>query len=543
MKAMVPRSREENMNRLCAALLMVVLAGFGLVSNNQTSNKTSNNQTTNKQTTNDVKIRQRMSMGSGGSGAASGSGTAGGGSASGAGSNSVAGGASSESLLYIKGQRMRSEMPGNIGFTTIVQCDLKRTVTINEKTKTYLIASTDGSGAPGSVSTGEGDGGGATSRPGGAKSAPTEAQTPTRGGLVNITNTITDTGERKEMFGFTARRIKTSLVKTASPEACDKDQKVETDGWYIDFQYAFECPSQTQKHQTYVRPQQPGCKDEIRSKTIGSAKLGFPLLVTTTIYQPDGRTSTMTQEVLELSREPLAASLFEIPDGYTLAKDTNELYGISTAATASAAYNPQPGSGSASTTSTTSSVTNSSTPKKPGVLRIGIMLPRVQLTSGNSAQAAETLRKSFAGYLNGPTIEVVSLSARLPAQALDEARQSQCDYILSASMNVKKGGGSMFGRAMGNIAGSAAGHIPGGGSATTGAARSAAITGVYTTAAIASSIKAKDEVSLEYKLDSVETSKTVLSNTAKAKAKSDGEDILTPSVETAARTIVSTVKK
>jgi len=485
------------MTRVLAALILMVCAGVGLVTNSQT---------TSKPTTNDVKIRQRMSMG---------------------GANGL------ESLLYIKGQRMRSEMPGSMGFTTIMQCDLKRNVTINEKTKTYMIASTDGTGA---ISTGEGDGGGAPITPG-AQQPPAQP----RGGLVNITNTVTDTGERKEMFGFTARRIKTSLVKTASPEACDKDQKVETDGWYIDFQYAFECPSQTQKHQTYVRPQQPGCKDDIRSKTIGSAKLGFPLLVTTTIYQPDGRTSTMTQEVLELSREPLAASLFEIPDGYTLAKDTNELYGISTAATASAAYNPQPGSGSASTTS---SVTNSSTPKKPGVLRIGIMLPRVQLTSGDSAQAAETLRKSFAGYLNGPTIEVVTLSARLPAQALDEARQSQCDYILSASMNVKKGGGgSMFGRAVGNIAGSAAGHIPGGGSATTGAARSAAITGVYTTAAIASSIKAKDELSLEYKLDSVETSKTVLSNTAKAKAKSDGEDILTPSVETAARTIVSTVKK
>jgi len=179
------------------------------------------------------------------------------------------------------------------------------------------------------------------------------------------------------------------------------------------------------------------------------------------------------------------------------------------------------------------------------VIRIGIMLPKVQLTSGDSAQAAETLRKTFAGYLTGPAIEVVTLSARLPAQALEEARQSQCDYILSASMNVKKGGGggSMFGRAIGNVAGAAAGHIPGGGSATTGAARSAAITGVYTTAVIASSIKAKDELSLEYKLDSVETAKTVISNTAKAKAKSDGEDILTPIVESSTQAIVATVAK
>jgi hypothetical protein len=455
---------------------------------------------------------------------------------------SMAGAGGTESLLYIKGQRMRSEMPGNMGFTSIMQCDLKRTVTINEKTKTYMITPTDGSAASGSVSTGEGDGGRGLSVTPAAQ--PTPAQP--RGGVVNITNTITDTGERKEMFGFTARHIKTSMVKTASPEACDKDQKIETDGWYIDFQYAFECQTETQKYQAPARPQQPGCKDEIRTKTIGSAKLGFPLLVTTTIYLPDGRTTAMTQEVLELSREPLAASLFDIPAGYTLAKDTNELYGISAAGMASAYVNPQPNT-STTTSNTASNTTNiaaSSTTKKPGVIRIGLLLPKVQLTSGDAAQAAEALRKSFAGYLNGPTIEVVALSARLPAQALDEARQSQCDYILSASMNVKKGGGgSMFGRAVGNIAGSAAGHIPGGGSASTGAARSAAITGVYTTAAIASSIKAKDELSLEYKLDSVETSKTVLSNTAKAKAKSDGEDILTPVVETSSQTIVATVTK
>lgn len=481
-----------------AALLIALYAGAGVP---QTS----------KPTTNDVKIRQRMSTSAGAGGV--------------------------ESLMYIKGQRMRSEMPGSIGFTTIVQCDLKRTITINEKTKTYLITP---DGSPGSMPSSEGDGG---SR--GLAVPNAQPQTQPRGGLVNITNTVTDTGERKEMFGFTARRIKTSMVKTASPEACDKDLKIETDGWYIDFQYAFSCPGQTQPQSVPVRPQQPGCKDEIRTKTIGTAKLGFPLLVTTTIYQPDGRTSTMTQEVLELSRETLSAELFDVPQGYALAKDTNELYGIS----AAAAYNPQPTNNAAASASntantTSASVTSSSTPKQPGVIRIGLLTPKVQLTSGDVAHARESLRNTFANYIKGPTIEVVTLSAQLPSQAMEEARQSQCDYILSVSMNVKKGGGgSMFGRAIGNIAGSAAGHIPGGGSATTGAARSAAITGVYTTAAIATTIKAKDELALEYKLDSVETTKTVVSNTAKAKAKSDGDDIITPAVETAAQTIVSTVTK
>ena len=98
----------------------------------------------------------------------------------------------------------------------------------------------------------------------------------------------------------------------------------------------------------------------------------------------------------------------------------------------------------------------------------------------------------------------------------------------------------MFGRAIGNIAGATAGHIPGGGSAATGAARSAAITGVYTTAAIANSIKARDEVTLEYRLDQVEPAKTTLASKNKAKASTDGEDVIAPLVQKAAGDVIAT---
>ena len=113
--------------------------------------------------TNDVKIRQRMGPPGGGA----------------------------ETVLYLKGSRMRSEMAGsNFAMTNILQCDLKRTLTINEKTKSYLLTATNGTN-PG-VATGEGDGGGAVvSEP----AAPATA--PRRDGVVNVTHTITDTGERK----------------------------------------------------------------------------------------------------------------------------------------------------------------------------------------------------------------------------------------------------------------------------------------------------------------------------------------------------------
>ncbi|HEX6650426.1 MAG TPA: hypothetical protein VF075_12835 [Pyrinomonadaceae bacterium] len=472
------------------ALFLVVYGSAELVSNSQTSNKPG---------TSDVKIRQRMSMGTG-------SGT--------------------ETVLYIKGPRMRSEMVGSLGFTSILQCDLKRTLTINEKTKTYMVSSADRSNAEMA-----GDG-----APSGTVPVPNQPAQP-RGGVVNISNTITDTGERKEMFGFTARHIKTSIVKKASAEACDKDQKVETDGWYIDFQYAFECPGQTQRVPTPPVHSQPGCKDEIHTRTIGTAKLGYPVLVTTTMYQPDGRTSTMTQEVLELSREPLSASLFDVPQGYTLAKDMQELYGMGMAAS-SASNQPPAGSNPENSSKPANNITSNTSEKKPGVIRVGLVMPQVQVNAGDPTQTAEAVRNSFAQYLKGSNVEVMSLAARVPSAATEEARRSQCDYVLYVSMTVKKGGGGgMFSRAIGNIAGAAAGNI------NNGAGRAAAVTGVYTTAAIASNIKAKDEVSLEYRLEKTETAATLLTNSAKAKAKSDGEDVLTPLIEAAAQSIMSTIRR
>ena len=474
-----------------ALILLAVCATSVPVANAQTSPNEA-------QTTTDVKIRQRMGPGM-------------------------------ETVLYIKGQRMRSEMAGDFGVTTILQCDLKRTLTINEKTKTYMITPTDGSNTSG---IGSADGGGVN--------PPVAASTPQRGGVVNITQTLTDTGERREMFGFMARRIKTSLVKTVSPDACDKEQKIETDGWYIDFQYRFECPDQEKKHQPIpVRPQPPGCRDEVRFKTIGTAKLGFPVLVTTTIYESDGRTSTTTQEVLELSRGPLSAPLFEVPEGYRLVKDAQELYNISAAPAGdpSAPSISPSGKPAAGGSSSASVWATKDSPKQAGVIRIGLIMPKVQMSSGDAAQAAEALRGNFASYLRGPGIEVIPLAARLPSLASQEALQNQCDYVLSLSMSIKKGGGSIFGRAVGNIVGSAAGNIPVGGSATT----AAAIGGVYTTSAIVSSIKAKDNVTLEYKLEPLDRGRKGLENTAKAKANSDNEDVVTGLIEKAASDVVTTV--
>jgi hypothetical protein len=189
-------------------------------------------------------------------------------------------------------------------------------------------------------------------------------------------------------------------------------------------------------------------------------------------------------------------------------------------------------------------LTAASAPKKAGAIRIGVMLPKTQTTERlPGEQAAEAVRNTFVSFINGPTIEVVSLNANLLEQAIEEAQQSQCDYVLISSFSQKKGGGGMFGKALGSVAGSAAGHIPYGGSAGGAAARAAARTAIYTTAELSGAIKSKDEVGLDYTLQSAADARILLANSDKAKAKRDGEDIITPMIEKAARAIIGATKK
>jgi hypothetical protein len=446
----------------------------------------------------------------------------------------TSGGSSTETAMFVKGPRMRNEMNSvATSMITIRQCDLKRTLMINDKTKTYMI-----------IAEGNSDG---------AAQVPTSAGEPARptrrGGVVNLTSTLNDTGERKQMFGFTARHIKSSTVKEASADACSPgNSKIETDGWYIDFQFDFDCPGQAKKVTPGV-PSRPDCEDEVRTRSIGSAKLGFPVWSTTTIYGPDGTAeSTMTNEVLELSREPLDPALFDVPQGYRLVTSYQELYGMASEPTRPTVDNRDekaPGGGNpvmAAAANAPAGFVAANSPKKPGVIRIGIMPPKAQMTGDNGSQAAEALRNTFASFLNGPSVELVALSSRLGAQAIEEAKQAQCDFVLSSSLTQKKGGGGMFGKALGNIATSAVGHVPGASTAGGAAARSVAISGVYTAADVSRSVKSKDELSLEYRLDSIDGTKPGFSKVEKAKAKSDGEDIFTPLVEKAAEAVFSAIK-
>ena len=133
----------------------------------------------------------------------------------------TASGQSSEYTTFIKGKRQRTEREMDAGqMINITQCDLRRGVQLNSQTKTYFVSSF----AEPTKSTQT------TASAGKAKPITCARRR-------NVTSTITvkDTGERKQMFGFTARHLIITMQTVSSPDACNKnDSKMEMDGWYID---------------------------------------------------------------------------------------------------------------------------------------------------------------------------------------------------------------------------------------------------------------------------------------------------------------------
>jgi len=145
-------------------------------------------------------------------------------------SKSVSGGHTSEQTTYIKGKRQRSEH--NPQMVTITQCDLRRSIELGPLTKTYVVTPFDQNNQT------------PTAPPAKTNQSTTSANV-RRGGVITTTISSTDTGERKQIFGYTARRIKTAMVTESSPEACNQNKsRMETDGWYIDLAFDFNCGGQ-----------------------------------------------------------------------------------------------------------------------------------------------------------------------------------------------------------------------------------------------------------------------------------------------------------
>lgn len=176
-------------------------------------------------------------------------------------------------------------------------------------------------------------------------------------------------------------------------------------------------------------------------------------------------------------------------------------------------------------------------PKQVGC--IAILAPTVEGVPGNASDAANGVRDLIASYLQGPTIKAVALEAKLPSLAGQEAKQKGCESLLITSVRRKSSNHGLL-RAFGQAAGSSSYSLPyGGGSVGSAIARAGTSAGLQAASSLAQSTKAKDELSLEYRLESADGKVQFGPRTEKRTAKTDGEDLLTPAVTRAAEAIVT----
>jgi hypothetical protein len=192
-------------------------------------------------------------------------------------------------------------------------------------------------------------------------------------------------------------------------------------------------------------------------------------------------------------------------------------------------------------------------------VRIGVTPSDAQLGQGNNAQGdyGTSIRNSIVALMNGPAVEIVPLDSRLSMQVQAEAQQKKCDFVLFSSVTVKRNEGGGFGKFMkkaapvasmlpmagmaGGMGGAMAGQAAG--AAAMVAAQTAQEQAMNQLAGFNKQIKSKDDVTVGYQLVPTGQDQVRLKNELNGKAKSDGEDVLTPLILKAADTILTEVTK
>lgn len=212
---------------------------------------------------------------------------------------------------YFRGARQRTEhmpvgMPSGVPFSaTIMQCDQRTLIRLNLRQKTYSTS---------------------LSHIHEFSEGQTEAQHPTRrpqstGPEVLITINSVDTGERRNVGGYEARHIKTTVTVEPSAGAATKPGRGEADSWYLDLPGMGCRPEGLPMLAPHfmgggVMAPTFGHHDRIIFKRVGVELHGLVIEETST-QRSAGNVIVSKTKLLKSSEEPLDESLFEIPGDFT----------------------------------------------------------------------------------------------------------------------------------------------------------------------------------------------------------------------------------
>jgi hypothetical protein len=213
---------------------------------------------------------------------------------------------------YFKGARERVER-GVEGsalqvapfVATITQCDERRIIHLNVHQKTYHSSNLPFPRA-------------ASSRGQPQNLTPQATTVP----AVIVTVKSVDTGDRRQVGGYEAHRIKTTIKIKPGNGAATKKGKVKADSWYLDLP-DMNCrennPPLTQSLLVQMLARSPGHHDRVVYKYSGIEPSGL-LIEEVSTQKSAGNVIKNKTEILEVSDKPLDESLFDVPAGFTQAE-------------------------------------------------------------------------------------------------------------------------------------------------------------------------------------------------------------------------------
>jgi len=231
-----------------------------------------------------------------------------------------------ERTTYIQADRERMEYRNAIGgrlgaelkygprLARIVRCDLGQSFELNLDTAEYTSAPYPPKAlTPEEIK---------------ARGLDTPLTSRSASATIRVEIKTTDTGERKEIFGRTARHVITTTTQTPLPGSHSEPQESVDDGWYIDFEQRLSCDPKPSagSHGYLVGYVSAGNGRQPMEKTefvrIGEPETGFPLDLTLTSKSPsnlpDRTISNFETRVTQFEDGPLDPALFEIPPGFKL---------------------------------------------------------------------------------------------------------------------------------------------------------------------------------------------------------------------------------
>ena len=359
-------------------------------------------------------------------------------------------GQSFNTTVLMKQGKIRSDANFIPGFSTVTiqDCASQRMIQINDRTHTYMVTEL------GSANNQE--------SPGAAQDA---------SGTVTLRVSQQDTGERKQMLGYTVRHIRGTIASEGGSGACHGDFRAITDGWYVDLPATQGCTSPGGE-MLHNQMRKDGCKDRIIVKASGQENPGYPILLDVTTNEKQGSV-TVHQETIELSTSSLDLdpALFEVPAGYSQVQSYEDLAGFKASSMIGVLPGQQPtkssapsNAGVASDNSNTGQTSNPTAAKKRAI-RIGVV--QIASTVENSF-STDGLQQELVNDLNflGATGVVISTDPHDREAALEQARQQGCDYVVFTTINgfrtasVGERLGSVFNRGgLGGVGGSGQGRV------------------------------------------------------------------------------------